>query len=173
MPRDIDLTEVDGSRWSTALTEPNSSRTAVPGQAKSQTSITASDFGVTTSLFRLMSVQPFVPTGSFVLPPTAMRRAYTSDELSRVFHQLADKWYGETKFTSSGTELVLHPAYQRIIGLGPAVLPLILGELQEHPSHWFWALQSVSGEDPAPSGADFDGRRQAWLEWGRLKGYIR
>ncbi|MEO2091441.1 MAG: hypothetical protein ABGY75_18440, partial [Gemmataceae bacterium] len=68
--------------------------------------------------------------------------------LSALFRQLADQWHGETQFLSSTTAICTHPAYQRIIGLGPQVIPLILAELEKQPAHWFWALQALTGENP-------------------------
>jgi hypothetical protein len=75
-------------------------------------------------------------------------------------------------FVSAAQTIVLHPAYQRIIGLGYPVVPLILRELQERPSHWFAALSAITGEDPADPNADFNGRVRAWLAWGRDRGYL-
>lgn len=43
------------------------------------------------------------------------------------FDTLADEWAEATRFQSSSTEIAIHPAYQQIIGMGPAVLPLIRG----------------------------------------------
>jgi hypothetical protein len=70
--------------------------------------------------------------------------------------------------------MVIHPSYQRIIGLGPDVIPYILKELEQNGGHWFWALQALTGENPV---ADEDAGRirkmkEVWLNWGREKGYI-
>lgn len=89
---------------------------------------------------------------------------------SRVFAECLVKWKAETVFTSSMTDIVLHPSYQRIIGLGPDVVPYILQELVENGGHWFWALQALTGENPVSE--QDKGRTKlmasAWLEWGRL-----
>jgi hypothetical protein len=94
------------------------------------------------------------------------------DRLAELFASLVETWTTETMFVSAGSAIVLHPAYQRIVGLGYPVVPLILRELQERPSHWFSALTAITGEDPADSNADFNGRVQAWLAWGRERGYL-
>jgi hypothetical protein len=73
---------------------------------------------------------------------------------------------------TSVTRMVLHPAYQRIIGMGPAVLPLLLDELDERPDHWFWALNAITGQDPAGPGADLEAARAAWLQRGSDQGYL-
>lgn len=68
----------------------------------------------------------------------------------------------------------MHPAYQRIIGLGPAVIPLILADLARQPDHWFWALKALTGEDPVSPGdrGKMAAMSEAWLRWGRANGYI-
>jgi hypothetical protein len=41
-------------------------------------------------------------------------------------------------------DMVTHPAYQQIIGLGKEALPLLFGELRRAPDHWFWALRAIT-----------------------------
>lgn len=88
------------------------------------------------------------------------------------FRQLADQWRSDTKYFSSVSKMALHPAYQQIIGLGQQAVPLILSELQQSSDHWLWALHSITGEDPAERNATFGEAVEAWLEWGKLKGYL-
>jgi hypothetical protein len=87
--------------------------------------------------------------------------------------KLIDQWRAETEFLSSSHELVLHQAYQRIIGYGRAALPAILADLAAGGAHWQWALAAITGEDPVPREAW--GRRaaiaSAWLAWAREQGY--
>jgi hypothetical protein len=64
----------------------------------------------------------------------------------------------------------LHPAYQRIIGLGPAAVPLLLRELEHRPDHWFWALKSITGQDPAEGTDSIGEAARAWMKWGRQAG---
>ncbi len=92
--------------------------------------------------------------------------------LKPVFLVLAEQWREDTLMLSSVTKRAMHPAYQRIIGMGPAVIPLILRELEESPDHWFWALNALTGESPAKSATNFDEARAAWLQWGRDQGHI-
>ena len=90
------------------------------------------------------------------------------------FRALADQSRWETGPLSSSTAIAAHPAYQEIIGMGPAAIPLVLRELQERGGHWFAALRALSGENPVPR--QYAGRVpkmcEHWLEWGREKGYI-
>lgn len=90
------------------------------------------------------------------------------------FHALATAWKRDTDGMSSPTLRAAHPAYQQIIGLGPAALPLILRELEESGGAWFWALRAISREDPVPAADRGKPRamRRSWLRWGREKGLI-
>ncbi len=88
------------------------------------------------------------------------------------FQQLAEQWKKETKYISSLSKMALHPAYQKIIGLGQPAVALILAELQKNPDHWLWALHAITGEDPAQPNATFQEAVEAWIEWGRSKGYL-
>lgn len=90
------------------------------------------------------------------------------------FSQLSKQWRKDTQWLSSTTEIATHPAYQAIIGMGPDALPLILEDLQVNSGHWYWALKSISNEDPVPPrdrGA-IKKMKEAWLRWGRNKGVI-
>jgi hypothetical protein len=64
--------------------------------------------------------------------------------------------------------------YQRIIGMGMPAVPLILKELEREPDQWFWALESITEENPV--GPEAAGRvRQmaaAWIDWGRSQGFL-
>lgn len=94
--------------------------------------------------------------------------------LEVLFAELVARWKRDTRFLSSTSAIAMHPAYQRIIGLGPQVVPLILTEMQREPGQWFWALAAITGENPVPP-AD-QGRlaamTDAWLKWGRDNGWI-
>ena len=93
--------------------------------------------------------------------------------VAETFQNLASRWKRETRFCSSRTKMVDHPAYQEIIGMGAAVLPLILGELRTDPRYWFSALHAITGEDPVPAEHRGSVRKMtdAWLEWGKVHGY--
>lgn len=92
--------------------------------------------------------------------------------LNRQFRELAETWRQETGFFSFMQQRVLHPAYQRIVGMGWAAVPLILQELERQPDHWFWALQAITGEEPARGTDTLDGAVHAWLNWGRERGLL-
>ncbi len=104
-------------------------------------------------------------------PPIAV---VAPEKVAELFGVLVKRWRSETRFLSSTTDLVMHPDYQRIIGLGPVVIPLILAELAREPDHWFWALRALTGEDPVSpeDRGKIKTMTEAWLRWGRTKGYL-
>jgi len=69
----------------------------------------------------------------------------------------------------------MHPAYQAIIGMGAAALPMILEDLRQNSGHWYWALKAISNEDPVVPGdrGSIKKMRNAWLQWGETKGLDR
>jgi hypothetical protein len=94
--------------------------------------------------------------------------------LRRTFSTLKKQWKSDTKYLSSSTDMVLHPSYQRIIGLGPDVIPIILEEMISDPDHWFWALEALTGENPVlPENVGRVGSMtDAWVKWGKEKKLI-
>jgi len=51
---------------------------------------------------------------------------------------------------------------------------LILRELQKEPAPWFLALRVITGEDTVGrnDAGNFSKMADAWLTWGRERGYI-
>ena len=100
-------------------------------------------------------------------------KATYEDPRAKQFRRLADQWIDDTLDMSSVKDMVVHPAYLRIIAMGDCVIPLLLRELEERPNYWFVALSAVTGDDPVPDNADGDFTMMvdAWLEWGRREGY--
>jgi len=92
--------------------------------------------------------------------------------LCEEFHELSSMWRRETGHLSSVERKVLHHAYQRIIGMGRAAVPLVLQELRARGGLWFWALHHMTGEDPAERSTTIAETRSAWLAWGCRKGYL-
>jgi hypothetical protein len=94
-------------------------------------------------------------------------------ELKEIFIKLAHQWRSETKHMSLMSDIILHTAYQQIIGMGADAVPFILEELSKEPEHWFWALRSITGVNPIKP--EDRGRlkkmAEAWLDWGKQHGY--
>ena len=53
-----------------------------------------------------------------------------TETIEEKFQRLASVWRAETAYVSSSSDLVAHPAFQEIVGMGPAVIPLLLRELE-------------------------------------------
>ena len=67
-----------------------------------------------------------------------------------------------------------HPAYQAIINLGKAAIPMILRKLQECPQHLTYALFKITGENPVPKKhiGQLDKMTEDWLQWGFANNYL-
>jgi hypothetical protein len=69
----------------------------------------------------------------------------------------------------------MHPAYQRIIGMGPAVVPFMLERFRDGAlEHWFWALSAITGENPITEdiAGNIKKMAEAWVQWGKTNGYL-
>ncbi len=74
------------------------------------------------------------------------------DSMEKKFQYLAAIWRAETCYLSSSSAMTRHPAYQEIISMGPAVVPLLLREMAREPDHWWHALQTLTGANPLEPG---------------------
>ena len=83
------------------------------------------------------------------------------------FQKLAATWKSAVRFLSDTDEMCSHRAYQEIIGMGAAALPLIFSELEREPDNWFWALKAITGEDPVPEEhrGNVELMAKDWLLW--------
>lgn len=90
------------------------------------------------------------------------------------FEELADQWRRETAMLSSIQEIVIHPAYQRIMAMGKPAIPLVLRRLRDEGGYWFWALLAMADleHDPAAALTRHSDARRAWLQWGNDQGLI-
>ncbi|HIK12728.1 MAG TPA: hypothetical protein IGS52_21125 [Oscillatoriaceae cyanobacterium M33_DOE_052] len=75
--------------------------------------------------------------------------------------------------SSFGAEKYSHPAYQEIIAMGSAAIPLLLRELEQRPNHWFEALRTIAGANPIQPSQRGRIKQMAvaWLQWGQENGY--
>jgi hypothetical protein len=92
-------------------------------------------------------------------------------QLQEIFTDLMNTWRRETWFISSIKKRVSHPAYVKIIGLGPAAIPFIIAELRKQPDYWFWALEAITRQDPMPHAENMHQLKDAWLAWAESHGY--
>ena len=95
--------------------------------------------------------------------------------LEREFRRLHERWKNDTAGFSMANRILAHPAYERIIEMGEAVLPLILEDLRDGGGHWYRALREITGENPVPpEDRGWSSKmRAAWIAWGVGAGYIK
>ena len=107
-----------------------------------------------------------VPAKQTPAPPAA-------ETVEERFRRLEATWTTAVGHFSSPTVLCGHPAFQEIIGLGQAVVPLMLRDLKERPRLWVWALPEITGANPVPACDRGRIRKmtEAWLRWGEENGY--
>ncbi len=120
---------------------------------------------------RTPAIDVFDVAGSAVFfPATRTTLARTDDQVRQAFMQLSLEWSSHAAVSPDPMSMFMHPSYQRIIGLGPQVLPHILAALDERLDHWFWALTAIVGEDVAQGAGTLQEAADRWLEWGRTSG---
>ena len=102
------------------------------------------------------------------------RHHVTFSRAEQEFAELSQKWKHETQHVSSTVQIVMHPTYQSIIGMGREVVPIILRELKQSQHHWFWALVSITRENPVQKedAGNLPKMTAAWIKWGRDRGII-
>ena len=91
------------------------------------------------------------------------------------FQDCAAAWKRDTGHLSVAGQIAKHHAYRRIIDMGEPAIPLILRDLREKPNHWFLALSAIANEAPEVSETDkgdMQAITEAWIIWGKDKGYI-
>ena len=121
----------------------------------------------------MSQTHPESPTAE---PGLQARFAHENDSvLEQRFRRLVAEWEAQVARLSSMTVRLRHRAYREIIALGPAVVPLLLQELEQRPNHWFAALRSLTGEDPVPPSerGRIGPMTEAWIKWGKDRGLKR
>lgn len=91
------------------------------------------------------------------------------------FAALAERWLADTAHVSSLSRIVMHPAYQQIIGMGrDALAPILRWMRQGRPGYWFWALETIARETPvtAEMGGRIKEMKRAWIAWGEERGLV-
>ena len=92
-------------------------------------------------------------------------------QVKKKFEYLSGIWKAETMFSSSISEIVNNSSYRAIINLGEDALPLIIDDLKKTDTHWFYALESITGENPIKK--EHRGvipmMKVDWIEWATQK----
>src|SRR5215212_1255807 len=77
-----------------------------------------------------------------------LKSQLASNSVDQLFATLLEAWRSDTRFQSDQSVILTHPAYYRLIGLGPVILPQIFQDLQAGGGPWFVALEAITGENP-------------------------
>jgi len=107
-----------------------------------------------------------------------MHVAVEEQSIEERFKEQAAKWRSETMHLSSPTQMMMHPSYQAILGMAledkPRVIRLLLHDLQQNRSEWFWALSYLTQDNPIkPEDAGrMDRMIAAWVGWGQERHLI-
>ncbi len=110
------------------------------------------------------------------MPPIPVKPALppqTKETLEERLRRLEAVWNAETAHLSSASKIIGHPAFREIVNMGEPVVPLLLRDLEKEPSFWVWVLWEITGADPVPPSdrGNIAKMTDAWLCWGRAKGY--
>lgn len=102
-------------------------------------------------------------------------RSQSSDTtLGDLVKELIVRWKSERPPVSSVRRIMALPAYQELVAIGFDAVPYLLTELKNDPDHLFLILSEITKVDPVPAESRGKIREMAdaWLEWGKGKGYI-
>jgi hypothetical protein len=102
------------------------------------------------------------------------KRNQVSKEIQEKFTELAIQYIRDTEGMSSTVEMTKHPAYQKIVTMGKPIIPFILEDLGQNPIYWLPALRQITQENPVQpeQRGKIKQMADAWLNWGKEKGYI-
>ncbi len=97
-----------------------------------------------------------------------------SEEIQEKFTKLSKQWIQDVEGMSSTVEMTKHPAYQEIINMGKAAIPLMLKDLSQNPLYWLTALRQITQENPVSPEHKGKIKQMAedWLNWGKQQGYL-
>lgn len=92
-----------------------------------------------------------------------------------IFEACVKLWREDTKPLSNSDRIESHPAFLRIIGLGPIAVEWILNELVRNgPCHLTAALRAITGANPTTPemAGKLRAQAEAWIVWGMQNGYL-
>jgi hypothetical protein len=115
-----------------------------------------------------------LPGGRVLVIVQPLAELGPSPDDQKRFPELVKRWKEGAGHLSSTVRMAKHPAYREIVQMGSAAVPLLLAELKHDPDFWFAALREITGENPVPerSAGKVKEMAQAWIDWGRERGYI-
>jgi hypothetical protein len=118
---------------------------------------------------------PFESVKKYLSDKPLRIRVADDPRLNETIFGLAQKWQQERLRGADIHEIIESPSYQEIVKIGQrAIRPLLL-MVRRNPDHWFPALVAITRANPVP--AESEGRikemADAWIKWGKERGYIR
>ncbi len=102
-------------------------------------------------------------------------RAQREEAAAQEFRQLIRQWREESGGYSSPRKIISSQAYQQVIAMGEAAVPLILKEIQAGRGMFLeYALGKITGADATDESmqGQVELINEAWLKWGRDNKYI-
>ena len=105
-------------------------------------------------------------------PASIATDVHAEPPVEQAFKTLVDQWRKETSVLSSVQAKIFNANYQRVMTLGRQVLPLIFRELRDRGGQWYWALECITGDNPAASAQNISEAKQAWLRYAVERGYL-
>jgi len=112
------------------------------------------------------------PESRFLNRASDMAPRLSNYGVAREFHELVSRWRKETRILSSIQAKIFNRNYQRIVGMGPSVLPLIFSELAERGGQWYWALECITGDNPALGMTSVPEVKKAWLDYALQRNFL-
>lgn len=122
----------------------------------------------------LLRAVPFVIPANAPVNLFVLVHSQEKPRLGAEFRRLAETWRRETSGFSLTSQKYSHPAYKALLELGQEIVPLILAELQIRRGRWLHALNELVNEheNPTRPTQSYDEAVNAWLGWGKSKGFI-
>lgn len=95
------------------------------------------------------------------------------NSLKEEFESLKEAWLVGTMFESGYQNLVNHPAYLKIVSMGEQILPLLLTDMFEEKTPWFYALSEITGANPVSEENEgrLNGIISDWKTWAEQNNY--
>jgi hypothetical protein len=101
---------------------------------------------------------------------TSLRRG--QETAAQKFERLLNDWRLHTAHQSMLWKKIGDPNYHRIMAMGERALPFIMSELRRDGAYWFPALEAITEDDPTIRLRTEEEAVDAWLNWGRVHGYL-
>ncbi len=105
-----------------------------------------------------------------VIPVKSAADSQAAETVEQRFRRLEGVWESQTLFLSDAHKIIEHPAFQEIIGMGAAVIPFMLRDLESAPRQWVWALPRITSAVRPEDAGNSRKMADAWLRWGRENG---